>query len=285
MISSDLVLCWSRTVIFMMTHSIDIATAQLGSKRVFDQLFWYPFDFYHSGADFFALNANDNTSLPIILAVFAEPVNNFAPQSTETATQSLVNGTLVQSRNTVLGLRRTVNAKMYTFLLFIVNWALTLLVAYITMLVHVGEKLGEGIVVLPLTIILTMPTIRGLFVEDPPFGACFPPPFRSCSLKSTFVFLQTLGILLGMALELHIIHGVRLLTSTNVPRQPRPCTPDDHSLCMQRAHPDSKHFHQVLQLCFDKGVLKPLVLSDRLTYDFMSFFASYVTHTPSITVS
>ncbi|KAH9483536.1 hypothetical protein JR316_0003006 [Psilocybe cubensis] len=155
---------------FMKTHSIDIATAQLGSKRVYDQLFWYPFDFYHSGSDFFVINTNDNTSLPIIKAVFADPVNNFAPQSIETPTESIVNGTLIQSRNTFLGLRRTVNAKMYTFLLFIVNWGLTVLVAYITMLVMAGESLGEGIVVLPLTIILTMPTIRGLFVENPPFG-------------------------------------------------------------------------------------------------------------------
>uniref|UniRef100_A0A8H7Y199 Uncharacterized protein n=1 Tax=Psilocybe cubensis TaxID=181762 RepID=A0A8H7Y199_PSICU len=156
---------------FLKTHSIDIATAQLGSKRVYDQLFWYPFDFYHSGSDFFVINANDNSSLPVIKAVFADPVNNFAPQSTETRTKALVNGTLIESRNTVVNLSRTLNAKMYTILLFIVNWGLTLLVAHITTLVICGQKLGEGIVVLPLTMILTMPTIRGLFVENPPFDS------------------------------------------------------------------------------------------------------------------
>ncbi|PPQ91792.1 hypothetical protein CVT25_000437 [Psilocybe cyanescens] len=169
----------NNTIGFKMTHSIDIATAQLGEKRIFDQLFWYPFDFYHSSSNFYALNANDNTSLPIVRAVFADPVNNFAPQSIEAETQAVINGTLVISRETFVGLQRTVNAKLYTFLLFVVNWALTLLVAYITMLVHVGEKLGEGIIVLPLTIILTMPTIRGLFVENPSFGAHFLLPLGS----------------------------------------------------------------------------------------------------------
>lgn len=153
-----------------MTHQLDVDTAQLGNDRIFDQLFWYPFDFYHSGAAFFVINTNDNTSLPITRAVFTDPVNNFAPQSSETASHSVVNGTLVQTRFTALGLRRTTNAKMYTLILFIVNWGLTLLVAYITLLVHLGENLGEGLIVLPLTIILTMPTIRGLFVENPPFG-------------------------------------------------------------------------------------------------------------------
>ncbi len=55
-------------------------------------------------------------------------------------------------------------------MLFLLNWSLTGMTMYITMLVQIGEALGEGIVILPLTILLILPMIRGMFVESPPFG-------------------------------------------------------------------------------------------------------------------
>lgn len=156
---------------FVKTHTLDIQVAQLpGVNNVFDQAFYYPFDFYHATTSFFVLNANDNTSLPITRLVFTDSVDNFKPSSIESDTQTVFNGTLVQSRTTSLGLMRTTRAKLYTMVLFVVNWLLTLMVGYITLLTHLGEEFGEGIIVLPLTIILTLPQIRGLFVQDPPFG-------------------------------------------------------------------------------------------------------------------
>ncbi len=38
-------------------------------------------------------------------------------------------------------------------MLFLLNWSLTGMTMYITMLVQIGEALGEGIVILPLTIL------------------------------------------------------------------------------------------------------------------------------------
>lgn len=80
------------------------------------------------------------------------------------------NGTIVDLRTTKIILQRTPNARLYMMVLFITNWALTGMMVYITVLARLGEALGEGIVVLPLTIILTLPTIRGLFVESLPYG-------------------------------------------------------------------------------------------------------------------
>jgi len=52
------------------------------------------------------------------------------------------------------------------------NWALTVLVVYITVAVMVSRKkeAGEGVLLIPLTIILTIPALRAMFVGSPPFG-------------------------------------------------------------------------------------------------------------------
>lgn len=97
-------------------------------------------------------------------------MDSFSPGTVETTSQTVFNGTLVQSRTTTLLLSRTSNAKLYTMVLFVVNWALTVMVEYITLFAVLAEEFGDGIIVLPLTVILTLPTIRGLFVQNPPFG-------------------------------------------------------------------------------------------------------------------
>ena len=55
--------------------------------------------------------------------------------------------------------------------LLLINWALALGSTYVTVVVVVRrDKVHDGVLLLPVTIILTIPTLRGLFVGSPPFG-------------------------------------------------------------------------------------------------------------------
>ena len=55
--------------------------------------------------------------------------------------------------------------------LALINSALTISSAYITLLVVVRrEKMNDSFLVLPVTVVLTIPALRGLHVGSPPFG-------------------------------------------------------------------------------------------------------------------
>lgn len=113
--------------------------------------------------------------------MFTDFANNFSPKTIEHPSRTVFNGAFVDSFTSILRLERTTNAQLYTVVLFLLNWALTGITVYITVLIQMGEALGEGIVALPLTILLILPMIRNMFVESPPFGEFFV-PFNSESM-------------------------------------------------------------------------------------------------------
>ena len=78
---------------------------------------------------------------------------------------------LVPGRRIYITVKRTILAKAFTMCLLLVNTALAIGSAYITLLVVIRrEETNEGVLLLPVTIILTIPAIRTLFVGSPPFG-------------------------------------------------------------------------------------------------------------------
>ena len=85
---------------------------------------------------------------------------------------TLLNGTLVNSRFARLRLKRSNLSIVFVITIFLVNWALTVMVVYITTiaLFSTESRITDGIVVLPVTVILTLPALRALFLDSPPFG-------------------------------------------------------------------------------------------------------------------
>lgn len=67
-------------------------------------------------------------------------------------------------------LRRTPVVSAFVIMLLSVNWGLTLMTLYITVAAFAsnGVTLGEGVLILPVTVILTIPALRSLFVDAPP---------------------------------------------------------------------------------------------------------------------
>ena len=58
--------------------------------------------------------------------------------------------------------------------MFAINWVLTLCSVAIALVVYRRRgEVKDGVALLPITVILTIPTIRGLYVGSPPFGIDF----------------------------------------------------------------------------------------------------------------
>ena len=217
---------------FHYTHTIAIGSAKLTKNRAFQPQYFYPFEFYFVMTTFVAFNTATNTTLPIIRLAFSDPVNNFQTLIDESATKTYMNNTVVKSRTTKLTLSRTVSAQIFVVLIFIANWVLTGVLVYVTSLsLWSNVKLGEGIAILPVTIILTLPQLRQFFVDAPPIG-------ELTSISSFNTTTDTgciLGILLGMLFRHQVDHLISLfysrcfgVISTSNPR------------CDMRYHPDVK---------------------------------------------
>jgi hypothetical protein len=162
---------------FQKTHVLDIYTQTMmiqKTARNFDQAYFYPFDIFYMGTNFVAINPNTTnaSSLPILAIGFSGYTNNFVPSVENMQTTTMVNGTVVQSQYAGLTLTRTIISIVFVMFILLVSWALTILVVIITIVALFSKRfpITDGIVVLPITVILTIASLRALFVDSPPFG-------------------------------------------------------------------------------------------------------------------
>ena len=71
----------------------------------------------------------------------------------------------------LLSVKRSALAKAFTICLLIVNWALTSVSAWVAITVYFkGGKLPDAVLLFPLTLVVTIPALRNLYVGSPPFG-------------------------------------------------------------------------------------------------------------------
>jgi len=77
----------------------------------------------------------------------------------------------VESRTVLATTRRSNNARALTFSMFAINWILVLGSVAIALMVFARRgEVKDGVAFLPITVILSIPTIRVLYVGSPPFG-------------------------------------------------------------------------------------------------------------------
>ena len=138
----------------------------------FDQPFLAPYDVYVFDIEAFVIDPTTNESLPILKFSAADPTDNFyADNLIEWDTESAFNDVRVPSKHFQMRVKRSFLAKTFTIILLIVNWLLTVGCLRITLLSVVGhQELGEGTLLLPITVILTIPALRQLYVGSLPFG-------------------------------------------------------------------------------------------------------------------
>jgi len=140
-----------------------------------------PFDHYKFTASAFVVEATTNTSIPITLAVGdagpgdpSDFITRYKSESTTTVfTYDTGNGPVtveVESRTVQARVKRVARARALTLSMFAINWVLTLCSVAIAMNVVIKEKAKDGLDILPVTIILSIPAIRSLYIGSPPFG-------------------------------------------------------------------------------------------------------------------
>ena len=138
-----------------------------------------PFDWYRFDTNAFVIEKATNKSVPIVAFAANEGPDTSVVSTTSESTKNEFtydSGTgpttvSVESSLVSVDITRTQFAQAFTMCLLLVNCALTVASVYITVLVLIGtDQKDPAIVLLPVTLVLTVPTIRGLFVGSPPFG-------------------------------------------------------------------------------------------------------------------
>jgi len=138
-----------------------------------------PFDAYSLSTSVLVIEKATNESIPVVTFAVGEAPVNFGVSSIEVETinsytyDSGTGPTTINadSRIAHIKVKRTRFARTLTICLFLVNWALTAASVYIVVLV-VSRKEGmhDAVLLLPITIILTIPTLRSLYPGPLPFG-------------------------------------------------------------------------------------------------------------------
>lgn len=138
-----------------------------------------PFDWYQFDASVFVIEKATNKSVPIIAFTAGDGPDNSVVSSTSEPTESWFtydNGmgpnTIVASSSVVsVIIKRSWLAQAFILSMFLVNWALTLGSVYITLLIVTKKtKIDPVVLLFPVTLVLTIPTLQNLYVGSPPFG-------------------------------------------------------------------------------------------------------------------
>ena len=153
---------------FQTTHLLEIGTWQ-----GLDVQYAYPFDDYHMETNIAAYNTATNKSVALLALIPVDSTNNFEPL-VDRAGASYFNssGTRVPSQFLRVRFVRTNFARFFVMVLFSVNWGLTAVVMHTTVCAANGRKMGDSVLVMPISVILTIPALRALWVGAPQFGTC-----------------------------------------------------------------------------------------------------------------
>ena len=138
-----------------------------------------PFDTYSASLVAFVIERATNNSVPIVTFAACEGSDKVFISSVGTSMIStrnydpwtgLTTADVYSSLTKITAIRSQL-AQAFTICLLLIDWALALGSAYVTFIVVVAkENVHEGVLLLPITIVLTIPTLRDLYVDSPPFG-------------------------------------------------------------------------------------------------------------------
>ena len=152
---------------FGVDHTVDIFNTDMA-----------PFDTYSFEVYVFVIEPNTNTSVPIVTFAASEAPDNFIISSKEakvTTNYTYDSGTGpttigVDTREASIAVSRTKFSKGLTIGFLLVNWTLSTGSIYIFLVVIFKGEINETVFLFPVTVILTIPALRNLYVGSPPFG-------------------------------------------------------------------------------------------------------------------
>ncbi len=152
-----------------------------------DQQFAYPFDYYFIDAVFKAFFSGTNVSVPVLVIRIADATSGWQPilkRDEDVHTLSLNGSQPIHARAVKYLFQRVPLSQVFVIVLFVVDWLLTGVVLYIAVSAYDGVPMSEGVLILPVSVILTIPALRALWVDAPGFG-------KSRDLRSLHEYMLT----------------------------------------------------------------------------------------------
>jgi len=172
-------------VTLLLLRPLDLVSFESDYRVITGEQYRTPLDRYDLTAFVFVIDPAKNRSVPIVsFEVGDTGMGDFV--TTSETRRSMSNFTFeldqntsmvltVPSRTTYVTVRRTLRAQSLTFLMFSINWLLTLCTVVITGIVA-NRREGvenDSVALLPVSTILSVPAIRALYIGSPPFGIFF----------------------------------------------------------------------------------------------------------------
>ncbi|KAI0779794.1 hypothetical protein C8Q74DRAFT_1367625 [Fomes fomentarius] len=190
---------------FYIQASVEIQTEHLLEVTAWygqDQQYAYPFDTYILDTFIQALTPDGNVSVPILFLRTADATNNFQPslnKDEDVRTLSIDGSPITRAHAVQYAFHRPALSQLFVMVLFTLNWLLTAVVAYIAVSAYEGVPMSEGVLILPLSVILTIPALRALWVDAPAFGLLL----DSCGtfLQMVIVSLASLYLVVNVGLR------------------------------------------------------------------------------------
>jgi hypothetical protein len=134
-----------------------------------DAQYNFPFDSYALQSVFIVLDSVTNQSVPIIRVAPVDCAQSFAPTFNDFATLSNFNNSIgLPSRSVELTLVRAIPIRALAVIVVILNWLLTGTVVFVTIVAcRQTARMPDALLLLPITVILTLPALRALVVGFP----------------------------------------------------------------------------------------------------------------------
>jgi hypothetical protein len=162
---------------FQTTQKLDMKAVYLQLTRshanfYFDGHFNFPFDQWNFKTVFMAVDRARRDPIPIWRITPVGFADDFLPQVQTEEIVSRSNGThSLPSRMVTTILLRPSLSISFNMLIFFVNWMLAFAVLFISLVTfRRNQIMMPELLVLPITVVLTIPSLRNLMVGSPFFG-------------------------------------------------------------------------------------------------------------------
>ncbi|KAI0633341.1 hypothetical protein C8Q77DRAFT_782089 [Trametes polyzona] len=204
--------------LFYVQSTVEVQTEHLLEVSAWygqDQQYAYPFDTYVLDTYVQAIDPATNASVPILFARVVDATDNLVPKlkaNTDIRTLKPVVGNATAAFGVQYTFHRTVLSQLFVTILFIVNWLLTAVVVFIAVSAYDGLPLAEGVLILPVSVILTIPALRALWVDAPAFGLLL----DSCGTFLQMVIVSLASIYLVVNIGLRRPTAAAAAASTHV---------------------------------------------------------------------
>ena len=162
----------NNLVTFNTEHDIDLGKPEYHA----------PSDWYSFFVSTFVIETDTNTSVPIVFfGLMNSGAGDFSvssvPDGVPSSNQFTYDGkggpttVTVDSYTLYPVIQRSRHGKALIYFMFAINWILTLCSIITTSVIFNQEgQVKDGVALLPITVILAVPTIRDLYPGSPPFG-------------------------------------------------------------------------------------------------------------------